>query len=418
LQLVVTKAPLKLNFAGGETDIPSFYRDHGPGVVFTTGIKKYVYVVVSSSPGAAFGKGQATASNQEFRLSYPGLTGVYRSLSSIEHSLTREALRLTGVEQGLAVSSYSDVPAGSGLGSSSSFLVALLLALHTLRGEDPSPEQLAIEAFEANRAAGEPGGKQDPYVAAYGGTGLFKFNGDESVEFKPLPLPGRSLREFEDNMLLCSTGEERRSGEVQASQEAAVEAHLEDFLRMRELALEGFSLASREDFDGLARVADEYWKVRKRVEPSVADPVIDGVYEEGMRAGATGGRLEGAGGGGFMLFFVKPANREKLKAALGWSRLIDVRLEPRGARVVARDWGRGRRSSRVAASLRSIADAPINSWWALFGLAPPTPFPSGPYSSKKGMTSSTLLASPGCRPTLSKATSFKPSEGKLFNALA
>ncbi len=181
------KAPLKLNFAGGETDVRPFYARHGPGVVFTTAIKKYAYVYASEAEGG-------------YRVSYPGFAGFFKGLEEVNHPATREALRRLGIGPGISLTSAGEVPWGTGLGSSSSFLVALLLALHAFLGEDPSPEFLAREAVSITQEIGEPGGKQDPYVAAYGGTGLFSFEKDESVQFKALPLQGffehRTVFEF------------------------------------------------------------------------------------------------------------------------------------------------------------------------------------------------------------------------------
>ncbi len=321
MRAVAAKAPLKLNFAGGETDIRPFYATHGPGVVFTTAIKRYAYAFVSEAEAG-------------YRISYPGFTGTFDRLEAINHVAIREALRRLEIGPGISVTTASDVPWGTGLGSSSSYLVALLLALHAWREEDPSPEALAREAFSVSEAAGEPGGKQDPYVAAYGGTGLFIFNGDESVEFKALPLSVGQVRELEAFLLLCDSGLTRRSPEVQAAQERGVEAHLKDFEEMRELALRGYEAASVLDVEGLAHIADQYWRVRKRAEPSVSNPAIEELYSKGIAAGALGGRLEGAGAAGFMLFFVPPEKKGQVLGSLKGYRTMEVELEPRGARIV------------------------------------------------------------------------------------
>ncbi|MFQ1020775.1 GHMP family kinase ATP-binding protein [Tardisphaera saccharovorans] len=294
---VVTKAPLRITFAGGGTDVPSFYREHGPGALLAATINRYIYVTVARN-----------FYPDEYRISYSVTEDKVRDIDQIRHPTVRESLKLLGINKGVQIVSVTEIPSrGTGLGSSSAFLVALLLALHTWLGESVTPETLAREAYHVEREVlKEPGGKQDQYAAAYGGINLFQFNSDDAVLVRPVIMSAERRRELEGYLLLVFTGAERSSGSIHEVQDSTVRDHLEGYYRVRELAYRARDLLSRGDLEELGRLVGENWGVKKTFAPSISNPDIDEIYEKGVRAGAIGGKLQGAGGGGFMLFLVPP----------------------------------------------------------------------------------------------------------------
>ncbi|MGC8724894.1 MAG: kinase, partial [Acidobacteriota bacterium] len=224
---------------------------------------------------------------------------------------------------------------GTGLGSSSAFLVALLLALHTWLGENVTPETLAREAYHVEREVlKEPGGKQDQYAAAYGGINLMEFFQDESVSVKPILLPRDKREELERSLVMFYTNREMPSSSVHEAQIAELDGHVDAYKRMREIAYETADALSYMELEGVGRLMHENWSLKRGLANGITDGEIDSIYEKGIRAGAIGGKLMGAGGRGFMLFLVPKERKRELMAALSEYRAEEFRIEPLGARVV------------------------------------------------------------------------------------
>jgi D-glycero-alpha-D-manno-heptose-7-phosphate kinase len=324
--LVVTQTPLRVSFAGGGTDLPAFYETDG-GAVFSTTIDKYVYVTVKRH-GPVF--------DEKIRLNY-SVSEAVSSVDSIRNDIAREALRLLEIEPPIYISVVSDLPESSGLGGSSSFAVGLLNALHTFRGERVTAAQLADEASRIEiEILGQPIGKQDQYAAAIGGMNLLSFRrgGDVSVD----PLSGRpeSVHDLFDRLLMLWTGHQRKSSSVLFEQRARTGEHRDQLVRIREQAHELQSLmrAPQPDFERFGRTLHAGWLLKRDLSSTVSNPVIDEWYEAGLGAGAYGGKLCGAGGGGFLVFVAEPDRHDAIRAAVNGLTDVRVRYEAHGSRVL------------------------------------------------------------------------------------
>ncbi len=322
---VVARAPLRITFTGGGTDLPSFYRRYGPGAVVSAAINRYIYVTVARN-----------FYPDEYRISYSITEDKVKDVSQIRHPTVRESLKLLGINKGIQVISVTEIPSrGTGLGSSSSFLVALLLALHTWLGENVTPEALAREAVHIEREVlKEPGGRQDQYMAAYGGINLLEFSQDDSVRVKPIVLPREKREELESSLIMFYTARERPSTVIHEAQAAELDDHVEAYKRMRDIAYETADAISYVELERLGKLMNENWSLKRGLANGITDGEIDDIYERGMRAGAVGGKLMGAGGGGFMLFLVPKNKRQELIKALSDYRAEEFRIDPLGARVV------------------------------------------------------------------------------------
>ena len=319
--LIITKTPLRITFVGGGTDIPSFYREHGPGAVISAAINKYIYIIVNKK------------FDGKIRISY-SVTEIVDTVDEIKHPTVREALRLLGISGGIEIVSISDIPSeGTGLGSSSSFLVGLLNALHAWKGEHASPKQLAEEAVKIEREIlKEPGGKQDQYIAAYGGIQYMEFNKDESVVVKPLDLPETRLHELRDSLSLFYTGKHRKSTSIHVNQMKETVNKLALYERMRNISSIMYDSLSKGRIGETGMFLHENWLLKKQLASGITEESIDKMYESAIAAGATGGKLIGAGGGGFLLFAAEKSRHAAISKALG------LRQEPfdfdkRGSRI-------------------------------------------------------------------------------------
>lgn len=322
---VTTVTPLRLSFAGGGTDFPEFYLQHG-GAVVSTSLDKYIYVTA---------KQHSSLFNEKYRLSY-SKTEHADSIDDIENAIARECLRLVPVEPPLFINTVADLPASTGLGSSSSFAVGLLYALHTLLGNDVSSGQLAEEACQVELGAlRRPIGKQDQYAAAIGGLNHICFDQSGRVILDPLSLPGDELKRLFSYSMMFWTGLTRNADEVLSVQRAAINDRIEELCAMRDMAdkardilLNGF------DAKLFGSVLHENWENKRRLAPSISNSVIDEYYEKALRAGAYGGKIAGAGAGGFLYLVVPPERQPAIRAALAMMEEIEINHEPRGSRVL------------------------------------------------------------------------------------
>ncbi len=324
--MVITRTPLRVSFAGGGTDLADFYeRDYG--AVFSTAIDKYVYVTV---------KRHSEVFLEPIRVNY-SKTEQVNSIDEIENDIARESLRFLEIEPPIYVSTVADLPAATGLGGSSAFAVGLLHALHAYRGERVSPGQLAEEAsYIEIQVLGQPIGKQDQYAAAFGGLNLFRFHPGGAVTVEPQRVSGEALENLFRNIMMFWTGMQRNAGAVLEGQKKNTAAKIQCLNQMRNHALRLQRLMSNGGVDAarFGGVLDESWQLKRSLSEGISTGLIDCWYERGMAAGAEGGKICGAGGGGFLLFFVKPERQAAVRAALSELRQVPVRPEVHGSRVL------------------------------------------------------------------------------------
>lgn len=322
--MIITQTPLRISFAGGGTDMRAYYHEAG-GAVLSSAIDKYIYVIVKER------------FDNKIRIGY-SRTEMVESVGEIEHELAREALKRCGVEQGVEIATMADIPSeGSGLGSSSSVTVGLLHALYTYQGELVTPERLAREACEIEiETLGKPIGKQDQYIAAFGGLRRIEFHADESVSVSHVPLPEEKRRRFSESLLLFYTGVTRKADTVLAEQQANVASRRATLDRMKaqtEEIWEALTGAS-ETINRIGRVLDTGWRHKRGLADRISNSEIDTLYERALDAGATGGKIAGAGGGGFLLLFCPPDRQSTVRTALSGLKELPFSLERDGTKVI------------------------------------------------------------------------------------
>ena len=326
---IVAVAPFRISFAGGGTDLPLFYEQEG-GAVFSCAINQHVYVTVKRL-GPFF--------DDKYRLNY-SQTEIVARVEDIENSIIRACLTLLPVPPPLYVGVIADVPASSGLGSSSSFAVSLLAALHALRGERVSSAQLAEEAVQVEiDILGQPIGKQDQYVAAWGGLNYLSFETNGRVNVEAQSLPNSAINTLFENILMFWTGISRDAGKVLESQNENTAVNLEMLRTMksqaqqlREMTLTGL------DIEAFGAVLAQGWDLKRTLSNAITSTEIDRLYAIGMDSGAYGGKLCGAGGGGFLLFVAPPEKHATIRRNLSHMRELRVQYEPVGARVILPTW--------------------------------------------------------------------------------
>jgi D-glycero-alpha-D-manno-heptose-7-phosphate kinase len=314
--MIITRSPLRISLGGGGTDLPSYSREHG-GFLVAAAIDKYVYINVHRR----FADG--------FLLKYSHLEEA-ATIDEIKHPIIREALRLAGVqERNLEITSMADIPAGTGLGSSGSFTTALLKALHALRKNLVHPAELAKQACHIElEKLREPIGKQDQYIAAYGGITCFKFVPDGRVEAWPLKISEETLYNLEDNLLLFFTGYARSASKILKEQDdkskQADNAMMENLDFVKELGQQSQAALESDNLPEFARLMDVHWQRKKERSQSMSNPDINAWYDCAMANGALGGKIIGAGGGGFLMFYAK--EKARLRHAMRERGLKEVRF--------------------------------------------------------------------------------------------
>ncbi len=327
--MIITRSPLRVSLGGGGTDLPSYYREFG-GFLVAAAIDKYVYLT-------------------QHRTFQPGIIVKYSKLEradqvdQIEHPIVREALKLTGVtDPHLELTSMADIPGGTGLGSSGSFTTALLKALHTSKKSLVSPAELAEQAcdIELNKL-GEPIGKQDQYIAAVGGITAFTFHKDGRVEYRPARISEETLFNLEDNLLLFFTGYSRSASAILKDQndksKANDQAMLDNMHFTKELGYKSLECLETGNLEEFARLMDVHWQRKKARSAGMSNAVINDWYDHAMANGAIGGKLIGAGGGGFLMFYA--GDKKKLRHAMREKGLQEVRFrfDFEGTKVVAQN---------------------------------------------------------------------------------
>ncbi len=325
-KIVVTRTPLRVSFAGGGTDLAGYYeRDYG--AVLSTAIDKYIYVTV---------KRHSELFNEPIRVNYSSTEQV-DTIDEIKNNIARESLRLLKVEPPIYISTVGDLPASTGLAGSSAFAVGLLNALHSYRGERVSPGQLAEEATHLEiDILKEPIGKQDQYAAAFGGLNFFRFNPGGAVTVEPVRVRNDFLDQLFDHILMFWTGLQRDASSVLSEQKQNIPDKLKFLDEMRAHAHQLHQLVARGEFDAQAfgQVLDESWRLKRQLASSISSKTIDTLYEKAMAAGAEGGKICGAGNGGFLLFIARPERQAAVRQALGGLIEVPIRFEVHGSRVL------------------------------------------------------------------------------------
>lgn len=304
--MIITKTPFRMSFFGGGTDMPAFFNEHG-GAVLSTTFDKYCYVTVRHLPPFF---------DYTSELVYSRIEQV-DSIEKIEHPLVRNCIKFLDMHE-LRVNYESDLPARTGLGTSSSFAVGLLNAFYALKGKHASKKQLADEAIYVERElCKESGGWQDQIAAAFGGFNRIDFK-DNGYEVSPVIISPERKQRLNDNLLLFFTGFSRFSSEIQKSTEAAIKdktAQLKEMLALVNEAQEVL-VNDKSDLDDFGRLLDTTWRLKRQTGAKISTGSIDELYEKGIKAGALGGKLLGAGGGGFLVFYVQPEKRQAVLAAM------------------------------------------------------------------------------------------------------
>lgn len=320
--MIISQTPLRISFFGGGTDLPGFYHRE-PGWVLSTAIDKYIYVIVKER------------FDDRIRVGYTR-TELVDSIDEIEHELVRECLRHTGITRRLEISTMGDIPAdGSGLGSSSTVTVGLLNALYLYLGTPRDQETLAREAcnIEIN-VLGKPIGKQDQYIAAYGGQRFIQFCPDEGVEVAPLEVDPALMRAFGRRLMLFNTSVSRKAESVLAEQSQRTEVNMDALRAMKQLALDARAALQAGDLDRFGCLLHETWMLKRSLASRITSPEIDGFYERARAAGAQGGKITGAGGGGYLLLYCPPERQEDVRQAVAGLDELFINLERDGSKVI------------------------------------------------------------------------------------
>jgi len=295
--MIITRSPLRITLGGGGTDLPSYYRNH-TGFLIAAAIDKYVYITLHET------------FNQELIIKYSKMERV-KKIEEVEHPLVREALKLVKIEvPHLEITSMADIPAGTGLGSSGSFVTALLKALHAWKKNFIHPEELAEQACKIEiDILHEPIGKQDQYIAVYGGISCFRYLPNDKVEAFPLRIDKETLYNLEDNLLLFFTGYSRAASDVLKEQDKKTRINDDDMLKnlhfIKEIAIESQKALENGDLNKFAELMNVHWEHKKKRSNLMTNENIEKWYQIARRNGALGGKLIGAGGGGFLMFYAK-----------------------------------------------------------------------------------------------------------------
>ena len=326
--MIITSSPLRISLGGGGTDLPSYYREH-TGFLIAAAISKYVYITVHE-PFA-----------EKIILKYSQME-VVDTPSEIKHPIVREALKLTGYEDHphLEITSMSDIPAGTGLGSSGSFTTALLRALNWLKKNTVTPRELAEQACHIELdLLKEPIGKQDQYIAAFGGIMCFTFHPDGHVDCEPLRLAPETLSNLEDNLALFFTGFTRNAGDILKDQDSRSRQKDSDMLQnlhfTKQLGYETKAAMEAGDLRHFAQLMHEHWEHKRRRTAGMSNSRIDEIYEKARSNGATGGKLIGAGGGGFLMFYSEDKTRLRRTLLDAGLREVRFRFDFSGSQVIA-----------------------------------------------------------------------------------
>ena len=320
--MIISQTPLRISISGGGTDLRDYYSKK-EGFVLSTAIDKYIFVIVKER------------FDNLIYVNYMKKE-IVDDFDKLEHELVREAAKKTNLKKGVEITMLADIPSqGSGLGSSSSLTVGLLNAFYNFMGELVTAKRLAEEACEIEiDILGKPIGKQDQYIAAFGGLTTFKFNKDDSVEVNKVKLDNKLYRKLGANLLLFYTDITRKSSSVLTRQKELISQKMKFHDRIKELAFEAVEALNRGQVDKIGVILRENWEVKKKLAPNVSNEKIDNMYQRSINAGAIGGKISGAGGGGFLLTYCPRDKQDLLREAMSEYRELPFMLEPFGSRII------------------------------------------------------------------------------------
>lgn len=322
--MIISRTPLRASFAGGGSDLAAYYKT-GFGMVVSTAINKYIYITVNKM------------FDDRIRVSY-SKTEVVEKVDDIEHNIIREALKIVGISKGIEIVYMGDIPlgtAGIGLGSSSSLAVGVLNALYAYRGQHISARKLAEQACQIEiDILKHPIGKQDQYAAAYGGFNKIQFNQDESVYIDPVIYKSETKRELNHKLMLFYTGVVRVSSTILEEQKTKTTLNSSNLDQMVELAKELRHCLINNNLTRFGQILHEGWLLKKSLASNISNSSIDQYYESAIQAGATGGKILGAGGGGFLLFYCEENYQDKVREALKDLKEYPFLFEPQGSKIL------------------------------------------------------------------------------------
>ena len=322
--MIIVRAPTRVSFCGGGSDLPAFYEKHG-GAVVSSGLSRYIYI--SMHPSFYPDRLICKYSQNEF----------VKNPSELKHPIFRVLLEQFGIN-GVEITSNADVPAGTGLGSSSSFTVALLHVLYAYKGKYVSSARLAEEACHTEiELLGEPIGKQDQYAAAFGGLNFYEFHKNGKVSVNPIIMSRDSFRRLEKNLLMFYTGDVRSASAILSEQKKNISTNADKERAQLEILNYTYELHKElvnNNIDAIGGFLHANWEQKRKLASGITNPVVDAAYEKAMSAGATGGKLLGAGGGGFLLFYVPEHRHNDVKNALSHLRYMEFGFAHSGSTVI------------------------------------------------------------------------------------
>ena len=323
--MIITRTPYRISFFGGGTDHPLWYNQNG-GAVLSASINKYCYITCRFLPPFFKHKHRIVYSQQEN----------VNHINEIDHPSVRESIRYAKIKEGLEIHHDGDLPSMSGLGSSSSFTVGLLHALYGLKGKVKNKQQLALDAIHVEQnLIKENVGSQDQTIAAFGGFNKIEFGKNNKILVDPLTISTRRLNDFQEHLLLFFSDFSRKSSEIEAEKLKKFRDKSKELHAMTAMVQEGIDiLKNRRDLNDFGKLLNEGWKLKRGLASVVSTDKIDNIYETGIKAGAIGGKLLGAGGGGFMLFFASPERHKKIKEKLNKFLNVPFRIEYSGSKII------------------------------------------------------------------------------------
>jgi D-glycero-alpha-D-manno-heptose-7-phosphate kinase len=324
--MIISRTPFRVSFFGGGTDYPVWYREHG-GAVISTSIDKYCFITCRHLPPFF---------DYKYRIRYY-IREETKTISEIRHPSVRECLKFMRVTKGVEIVHNADLPARSGLGSSSTFTVGLLHALHTLKHEMPTKRELALKAIHVEQEKiKENVGSQDQTIAAFGGLNKIVFGGSQQIMVQPIIMKPQRLKELQQNLMLFFTGFSRNANEIAGEQIKKTKEKKAELQTMMELVEEALSImiSPNRGLDEFGHLLDEQWKIKRGLTTMISNSHIDSIYEAGLRAGALGGKLLGAGAGGFMLFYVRAESQNKIKEKLKKLLCVPFYFEHLGSQII------------------------------------------------------------------------------------
>jgi len=323
--MIISRTPFRISFFGGGTDFPAWYEENS-GAVLSTTIDKYCYISCRILPPFFKYKHRIVYSKQE----------IVDEIDEIIHPAVRETLRFMNIKAGLEIHHDGDLPARSGLGSSSSFTVGLLHALYALKGEMVTKKRLALESIHIEQEMiNEHVGSQDQVAAAFGGFNKITFNGNHNIDVVPIVISDKKLQNFQSHLMLFFTGFQRNASEVEEKKIKQIKKKKAILGLMHNMVDEAIKILNEgDDISDFGKMLHENWKLKKTLSGDVSTDIIDDIYDTAMNNGAIGGKILGAGRGGFMLFFVKPEDQDRLRISLSDLLYVPFRFDTTGSQII------------------------------------------------------------------------------------